>query len=347
MDTDALLSLFQTLVRAHGPPGAEAEVEAAIGRELDALGVRWWADAVPNLYARLPGEGLKVMVCAHKDEIGMVVTEVLANGRLRLAPCGGAFPWKYGEGPVEVLTQNGAPVRGVLSAGSIHTRKGPLHELKASRAWTWDLATVFTGLSPEALKERGVGVGCRAVVARERKTVERLGDYFASYAMDDRIGVTILLAALRALHEDPKRPNHRFDFVITHGEELGMLGAVRAAHKLQPDVCVAIDTSPVTPDLPLSLDGRPVVWFSEATFNNTAECHRLLELADGLGFGAQPAAYTAAASDAGRIKQHGLADRTVCFGPARDNSHGFEIAHVQAPANVATLLVAYLKQLEG
>jgi putative aminopeptidase FrvX len=68
-------------------------------------------------------------------------------------------------------------------------------------------------------------------------------------------------------------------------------------------------------------------------------------LADELGFGAQPIVYSAAGSDAGRIKQAGLAGRTVAFGFPRDNSHGYEIAHADSLVNVTQLLVAYLRRL--
>jgi putative aminopeptidase FrvX len=64
-----------------------------------------------------------------------------------------------------------------------------------------------------------------------------------------------------------------------------------------------------------------------------------------LGFGAQACVYAASGSDAGRIKREGLAGRTVCFGFARDNSHGYEIAHRDSLVNVFRLLVAYLNQI--
>ena len=80
-------------------------------------------------------------------------------------------------------------------------------------------------------------------------------------------------------------------------------------------------------------------------FDDKAECDTLLRLARGLGFGAQACVYAASGSDAGRIKQAGLAGRTVCFGFARDNSHGFEIAHVDSLVNVTDLLLTYLAHL--
>ncbi|MBZ0305546.1 MAG: osmoprotectant NAGGN system M42 family peptidase, partial [Anaerolineae bacterium] len=72
----------------------------------------------------------------------------------------------------------------------------------------------------------------------------------------------------------------------------------------------------------------------------------LLRLAEELGFGAQPVVYAASGSDAGGIRRAGLAGRTVAFGYPRDNSHGFEITHIDSLVNVTTLLLAYLKQLQ-
>jgi putative aminopeptidase FrvX len=125
-----------------------------------------------------------------------------------------------------------------------------------------------------------------------------------------------------------------------------MQGAVRAAHLLRPDVCVALDTSPVAHGLPVELDARPVVWYSERAYHDKLECDRLLRIAEELGVGAQPCMYAAAASDAGRIKAEGLAGRTACFGFARDNSHGFEITHIDSIVNVTRLLIAYLRQID-
>lgn len=345
MDREALVKLLEELIQCHSPPGEEKEIEAVIRREMEASGAKVWQDEATNLYAHIPGDGHKVMVCAHKDEIGMVVSRIQEDGRLQVENCGGSFPWKYGEGPVEFIADDGSLVHGILSAGSIHTRKGPLHELKQDRAWTWDLASVFTGLSKEELDDNGIHVGSRGVIARERKQVQRLGDYIASYAMDDRMGVAVVLAALKAFGGGEASSNCDLYFVITHGEEIGLVGAMYVAHQLQPDICIAIDTSPVTHETPLELSDAPVIWYREATYNNKSECDRLYQLGRKLGVGAQPVVYSGAASDAGGVKRNGLAARTACFGPARDNSHGYEISHANSMTNVTTLLIEYLKSL--
>ena len=341
-----MLSLLSELIACHSPAGEEREVDVVIRREFEATGVDVWQDGATNLYAHLPGGGPKTMVCAHKDEIAMAITAIAENGRLRVENCGGSRPWKYGEGPVDVIADDGSVVRGILSVGSVHTTTGPVPQLDRDRALTWDLVTIFTGLSAEETRARGVHVGSRAVVARERKQVQRVGEYIASFALDDRMGLVAIVTALRTLAQETAeddRPD--LYFVATHGEEVGMLGAVRAAHVLQPDVCVALDTSPVAHGTPVMLDARPVVWYRERAYHNKAECDKLLCLAGELGFGAQACLYAASASDAGRVKEAGLADRTVCFGFARDNSHGFEITHIDSVVNVTRLLVAYLREL--
>jgi putative aminopeptidase FrvX len=346
VNRDQTLGLLSELIACHSPAGEEREIDAVIRREFESTGSKVWQDGATNLYAHVAGPGPRVMVCAHKDEIGMAVTDVQADGRLGVENCGGARPWKYGEGPVDVIADDGSTVRGILSVGSVHTKSGPIPELDRDRALTWDLMTIFTGMGAEALAQRGVHVGSRAVVARERKRLQRLGPYIASFALDDRMGLVAIIGALREVAQASDLANAPdLTFVATHGEEVGMLGAVRAAREIQPEVCIALDTSPVAHGTPLSLDARPVVWYRERAYHNKEECDTLLRLASELGFGAQACLYAASGSDAGRIKEAGLADRTVCFGFARDNSHGYEITHVDAIANVTRLLVAYLRQL--
>ena len=101
MDRTRMFELLDELVICHSPAGQEQEIDAVVRRAFEATGVDVWQDDATNLYAHLPGSGPKVMVCAHKDEVGMAVTEVRKDGRLGVENCGGSRPWKYGEGPVD------------------------------------------------------------------------------------------------------------------------------------------------------------------------------------------------------------------------------------------------------
>ena len=345
MSKEESLALLAELLASHGPNGDEGEIDAVVLREFAATGARNWQDGASNIIAHVSGNGPRVMVAAHKDELGLIVTHVPADGLLRVKPLGGPYPWKYGEGPLDIIADDGTIVPAVLSLGSTHTRSGPMGEFRRGvRTPDWNDVTLFAGLDGDALLQLGVHVGSRAVVARERKQLRRLPhDQIASFALDDRMGLVSLIAALRQLVQEPPGPD--LYLVATTGEEIGFLGAIRAAQVLQPEIMIALDTSPVTPETPTAVDARPVIWYGEAAFNNKADCDTLLRLANELGFGAQPVVYDAAGSDAGGVKQMGLAARTMAFGFARTNSHGYEIAHAQSLGNVTDLLLAYLRQL--
>ncbi|MCY3836848.1 MAG: hypothetical protein OXF83_10520 [Anaerolineaceae bacterium] len=344
MDENKAYQLLQELLSCHAPAGREAEVDAVLQRELAQFGdrIRLSQDGAGNLIAHLPGDGPRVLVLAHKDEISMAVAAIREDGRLLVQNCGGSLPWKYGEGPVEIQTDSGW-LRAILSVGSSHARTGPVAELVKERALTWSDVTLFSGRSPRELAELGIHVGSRAVVSRERKQLQTLGHYVASYALDDRLGLVALVWALEQLLAEP--PALDLHFVFSSSEEIGLLGAIHAAQQLRPEIAIAIDTSPVAHGSGAVLDARPIIWSRELVYHDPEECAALLRLAASLGFGAQAVLYDGAASDAAGIKKAGLAGRTVAFGFPRDNSHGFEIAHRAALPNVTQLLVAYLRQL--
>jgi len=343
MNRAIALDLLQELLSCHAPPGDEAEIDALILREFKQTSADVSQDGAGNIYAHIAGDGPRVMVAAHKDEIGMVITNVRDDGRLDIQNIGGSMPWKYGEGAVDILCDDGLILRAVLSVGGVHTLTGPVREIINNRALKWDDVTLFTGLSKSEILAKGIHAGTRALVARERKQIQHVGDYIASYALDNRMGVVSIILALRELH-DAKLPLDLY-IVATTQEEVGLIGALRAAQTLQPDIAIALDTSPVVHGVPAVMDERPIIWYKEAVYHNKTECDALLRIANELGFGAQPILYNSAASDAGGIKRAGLASRTVAFGYPRDNSHGYEIAHQDCLLNVTQLLIEYLKQL--
>ena len=344
MTQEEMLKLLEELTTSHGPIGDERQVEAVVLREFEATGVKTWQDGMSNIVGHLPGAGPRVMVVAHKDELGMIVTHVPPDGNLRVLPLGGPKPWKYGEGPIDIIADDGSIVPSVLSFGSTHTRSGPVGEFrKGTLTPDWEHVTLFTGMSRDALLQRGVHIGSRAVVARERKRLLHLaGNHIASFAFDDRIGVLCVIDALQQLVREPASAD--IYMAVTTAEETGYLGAIRVAQVLQPEIVIAVDTSPLTPDTPTEFDTRPVIWIGEPG-NSKPDCDTLLRLADELGFGAQAAVYPFAGSDAGGIQRIGLAARTMGFGPAYLNSHGYEITKVESLGNVTQLLLAFLRQL--
>ncbi|GMV78899.1 MAG: hypothetical protein AMXMBFR7_00830 [Planctomycetota bacterium] len=363
MSADESIDLLQTLISAHGPGGQEDEVRCVVRGLWRAAGLEPVEDDGGNLYARLGkpgGSGPRLVLMSHLDEISMLVTAVEPDGRLRLTNLGGSLPWKYGEGPLDLLAPTDyaaaakrddyrvPTVRGILSVGSTHTGVGPLGELKDKRALTWDLVRVETGYSKDELARRGIGVGCRAVVARERKKVERLGAgtgpraRVGCFIYDDRAGLAVLTLLARKLAK-AKLPGEIY-LGATMGEEGGLTGCTRLCRNLQPEVAVGVDTSPSVPESPLALDGTPALWMRErAATHSLREAARFDAAAARVKLKLQRAIYPSAASDAGAVLATGLAGRVLTFGLPRDNSHGFELAHPLLLGNAARVIEAYLK----
>ncbi|MBC8138941.1 MAG: hypothetical protein H8F28_23950 [Fibrella sp.] len=346
--------LLTALVKIPGPPGQEDAVRQYLEEQLIRLNVSYRVDAKGNLLAST-GDALPdapaTVVTAHMDEIAAMVTGYESGGELRVAPLGGLYPWKWGEGPVEILPLDGSnPITGILSFGSIHTTAAytPAQLARDGKALTWDQTTVWTGLSRTELIEHGIVPGCRVVMARERRNVQSLGgNRVGSYFLDDRADCVSWLLALRAM----KDAGFGSDvlFVATVAEEVGGEGALFALRSLAqpPTVCVALEIGPNTPDARLTLDATPTLWISDSYATMSPLDVALVYAAGGtVKCGVQPQAVTRGGSDATLAASRGFCARPVTLGFAAENSHGFEIMHRDATQKLADLLVAYLRLLE-
>src|SRR3954452_21302408 len=199
MSRDRLFETLSALLELHSPSGVEHEVDAHLmealapygGPEVDAAG-----NIILSLAGPEGGEASKVALLAHKDEIGGLVKRVEEGGRLIAQTLGDAHPWIWGEGPVEVLGRHDT-VLGVLSFGARHVSdESPQRKQLDDTPVKWKDAWIETKLSAESLAAAGVTAGSRVVAARSRKQAVRLGEegeYVASYALDDKVAVAMLL----------------------------------------------------------------------------------------------------------------------------------------------------------
>ena len=193
-----------------------------------------------------------------------MITKIEEDGALRVAALGGAYPWKWGEGPVEILTREGA-VPGALSYGGIHTNAAESVAQQArERPLEWKQAFVFTGMNRDALRKAGVRPGLRVVLARSRRIVTELGPYVASYFLDDRADLIAWLLALEALaaeeHRDEPCNARPVVFLATTSEEVGGEGAQYYLQSNPTEIAVALEIGPKTPDADFPIDAQPTIW---------------------------------------------------------------------------------------
>lgn len=219
-----LFDLIQTLTAAHGPSGNEGGVREVIARLAAPYAQEITTDTLGNLIVHKPGQGPKVMLCAHMDSIGFIVTHVEEEGFLRVGKLGGVAPVEALYTPVRF--QNG--VRGVFVKEEKAEDKG----LKL------DACYVDIGAKSREEALSMVQVGDTAVY--DSPTFCN-GDKVVSPYLDNRIACAILLKVLESLKETP----NDLSLVFTAQEEVGLRGARTAAWTIAPDWALAVDVTDV------------------------------------------------------------------------------------------------------
>ena len=345
MKRHEFIELLKKLLLTHSPSGDEGEIEGVIKAEMENCCDDVWIDECDNVIGLIRGRTNEnpIRVMAHKDEIGMIVKRVEGDGRLRVESTGGANAWRYGEGPMDILSDSGV-LTGVLSIGPSHTSSeaGDMQQVR-SKALDWDMVRIDTKLSKEELTQKGVRAGTRVVVSRLRKEPLILGDYICAWALDDKGGVAIMLNVAKQLAHGCEKPPRDVYFIATSAEEPGISGGAYAARTLPGNETIAIEVAPVHNEYDTQNCAMPVVIYKDSTMIYSKKLSdRLYHLGETLGFGCQACSVSSFGSDASHVLKYGLTGKAACVGFPTENTHGYEIAHIGGMENLAKLLLAFL-----
>jgi len=215
--------LIGRLTETYGPSGNEELIRETIKKEIEGFVDELKIDVLGNLIAKRGGGGAKVMLAAHMDEIGIVITHIDEKGFLRFSGVGGVFP-------INVLGQRVIFANQVIGAFGEEKRESMKEELKFNKMYI----DVGAKDREEALKLVKVG----DVAAFHREFAD-LGQRLMAKAFDDRIGCAVLIQVLKTLKSSP---NETY-FVFTVQEEVGTRGAVTSAYGIAPDIGIAIDVT--------------------------------------------------------------------------------------------------------
>lgn len=227
------LDLLARLAEAHGPSGHEEAVAALVRPELEATCDAVERDPLGGLLGRRAGgdpSAPTLMIAAHMDEIGLMVSAIEDSGYIRVIPLGG---WDARTLVSQtVLVHGREPLPGVVGTPPVHV----LNPAARDRAPKLTDLVVDVGLGAERVREL-VRVG--DVVTRVRR-LERIGDLVTCKALDDRVGVFVMLEAMRAAGPSPAT----VVAAATVQEEVGLRGAKVATARVRPQVGLAVDTCP-------------------------------------------------------------------------------------------------------
>ncbi len=344
LDFDHLFATIEELVLHHSPSGVETEIDQLLITKFTALGVKVWLDGAGNAIAKIPGKdpNRAIAITGHKDEIGGIVKTIGSHGKVQVRKLGGSFPWVYGEGVVDLLGDH-QTISGILSFGSRHvSHESPQKVQQEDAPLTWENVWVETKLTQKELEEAGIRPGTRMVVGKHRKRPLRLKDFIASYTLDNKAAVAILLALAQMV----KAPEVDIYLVASAKEEVGAIGALYFTARQQLEALIALEISPLAPEYPIQ-DGSIPVLLSQDGYGIYDEGlnQELQQAAQQANVPIQMAVISSFGSDGSLAMKFGHVARAACLGFPTQNTHGYEIAHLGAIANCARILSAYCQSL--
>jgi len=299
------MELIKKLSNAFGPSGFEHEVRSALSALVKPLVDELRVDALGNLIAVRQGKSQKkVMLDAHMDEVGFMVSHVDEDGFLRLAPLGGWDARILPSHAITVQTRAGAKLRGIIGSAPPHIltdedRKKPIH--------LEDLFVDVGAASSEEAHALGLRVGDPAVIEYPFQQVN--ANTITGKAFDDRAGCAVAVKVLQALQHETPAWTIVASFVVR--EEVGLRGAQTAAYQVQPDVALALegtvaaDVPGVSPHKqPTALGKGPAISVADHSFVVPREMVMFLEeLAQAQGIPCQLKTPPYGSTDAGAIHQ--------------------------------------------
>ena len=252
------LALLREMSLASGVSGYEDQVREIVRNALEPLVDSLRFDALGNVIAMRKGQrgtdatSHAIMLAAHTDEIGLIVTG-FDESFIRFARVGGVdLRTILGQ---EVTVHGRRPLSGIVASLPPHV----LSEADRKKAVPLDKLFIDIGMSEEKLRE-WVQVG--DLITMRRDFVELAESYASGKALDDRAGVAAMILCMEELHS----LRHEWDVyaVATSQEEIGLRGAMVSAYGIAPDAAIAIDVGfgsqqGVGEEESMAMDGGPAI----------------------------------------------------------------------------------------
>lgn len=327
-----MFALIKELTELVGPVGQEQEVLDHVEGLWRGEGLTVERTKIGNLFAHAGGNGPRVVMAAHADELTYLVRAIHPDGFLWLA---GGQAWLRTAGlrngftigqRVKVVARKGI-IPGVIATVTGHLASLTLAE---PSELTWRDFWVDTGLTKEELLEAGVTVGTRVIWDA---TTEQFGPHVVGKAIDDRALLAVMTELVRRVPAAEMRC--RLTLAATVQEEIGLVGASALGARHEYDAAVVLeiglagDVPGVQEDMmPLRLGQGPVLVHKDSLVHYDYRVTQAFEKAasDG-GIPIQHAVFGSFGSDGGAFMKADIPAALLAF-PTRYTHTPFETAHL-------------------
>lgn len=350
---NSLSGLLVELDKLHGVSGDEEQVAHFVKEELMSYVDEFYEDALGNQIYTKKGKNPnnKIMLAAHMDEIGYIVSHIDEQGFISFLPVGIHDPRMSVNQVMRIKTSKGEVI-GVIGNKPSHIV--PPEEAQKAIPFESLFLDVGTNSKQETL-DLGVNVGDTITIQREGQFLNQ-GKVFTGKSVDNRSGCAVLIQVMKELQETELDVSVVAAFTVQ--EEVGIRGAGPAAFQIEPDVALSIDVAFAggTPGInekmiPIKLGEGPAIKFfdwSLRTFNGNAVSKkltsRLINIADEKEIPIQREAMIHGATDASKISLSGKGVLTGGISiPLRYMHSSVECVHMNDLENTVSLIKEFIK----
>ncbi len=289
--------LLKRLTEACGGPGQEKEVRDLIREQIEPLVDNVTTDALGNLIAvkNSAGNGPKVMLAAHMDEVALMIVNVESSGLLKFRPIGGIDPRVLVAKTVAIGEKR---IPGVIGSKPIHLQRPE----ERKKPLGIDELFIDIGVSEKETAEKLVNIGDLAYFTTQ---FTQIGvDKYKAKALDDRVGCALLIDLLK--------DNYSFPLygAFTVQEEVGLRGAGVATYQIAPDIAIVLEgtTASDVPGIPPHKQattvgkGPSLSFMDSSVIPDPRLVAKLMKIAQENDIPVQYRRHTAGGTDAGRIQ---------------------------------------------
>lgn len=232
-------NILKDLLMTPSPSGSEQPIIKKMAMFLKDYIDELTIDNYGNLIALKYGanSNKKLMLAAHADEVGMMVTHIDNNGFLSFQEIGGIDTNLLPGQRVEIHNHQGV-VTGIIGKKPIHLQD------RDAKAKDYDAEDLWIDIAAKDKEEAESKVEVGDYITYQTQPIVLQHDVWTSKALDDKVGLLTLIEVAKAL--DGKQPAMDVYFVASVQEELGARGIRTAALGINPDYGIAIDVTHAT-----------------------------------------------------------------------------------------------------
>jgi endoglucanase len=245
---EEIFELLKKLTSDIGISGYEDNIRGIVIDELKSYADSLEVDSLGNVIAIKRGSksSRKIMIAAHMDEIGLMISYIDEKGFLKFAPVGGITERTLLGQRVKVATKDNKIIKGVIGLKPPHIMRPE----EAKQVPDFSELYIDAGFfSKDEVLKNGIGIGSIVTFDRELERIGN-GDIVTGKSLDDRAGLAAMIQAFKKIDKNEVS----IYAVATVQEEVGLKGAKVSAFKNEPDIAIALDVT-IASDVPSIPEG--------------------------------------------------------------------------------------------